>query len=73
MPDQNQDLTSNTLIIRNLSKRYGQNRYIISGMNAEFKPGTATGLMGPNGSGKTTFMRLISAAAYPTEGNIQFG
>ena len=45
MPDQNQDLTSNTLIIRNLSKRYGQNRYIISGMNAEFKPGTATGLM----------------------------
>lgn len=73
MPDLNQDISNKTLVIQNLSKRYGQNRYIISGMNAEFNPGSATGLMGPNGSGKTTFMRLISAAAYPTEGNILYG
>lgn len=66
-------IDNNSLVIRNLSKRYGQNRYIISGMNAEFLPGTATALMGPNGSGKTTFMRLVSAAAYPTEGSVFFG
>lgn len=63
---------SYSLIVKNLYKRYGQNRHVISNMNVHFDPGTATGLMGPNGSGKTTFLRLVSGAAFPTSGEILY-
>lgn len=56
-----------------VAKRYGQNRYIISGLDHSFTPGSGTGLVGPNGSGKTTFFRLLSATAFPTDGSIHFG
>lgn len=62
-----------TLETRGLSKRYGQNRYILSGLDHRFRSGTGTGLVGPNGSGKTTFFRLLSATAFPTDGSIWYG
>lgn len=68
-----QKTTDNLLETRGLSKRYGQNRYILSGLDHCFKPGTGTGLVGPNGSGKTTFFRLLSATAFPTDGSIWYG
>lgn len=58
---------------RGVSKRYGQNRYILSGLDHRFHSGTGTGLVGPNGSGKTTFFRLLSATAFPTDGSIWYG
>ncbi len=68
------DNVSNWVIeAQGLAKRYGQNRYVISGLNYEFNPGTGTGLVGPNGSGKTTFFRLLSATAFPTDGSIWYG
>ena len=68
-----QKTTDNLLETRGLSKRYRQNRYILSGLDHRFKPGTGTGLVGPNGSGKTTFFRLLSATAFPTDGSIWYG
>jgi ABC-type multidrug transport system ATPase subunit len=68
------DKTINSILeVRGLSKRYGQNRFIISGLDYRFEPGSGTGLVGPNGSGKTTFFRLLSATAFPTEGSVWFG
>ncbi len=61
---------SDYLNIENLSKRYGTGPMIISSMNHRFRQGTATGLIGANGSGKTTFLRLLSVTAFPTEGTI---
>jgi ABC-2 type transport system ATP-binding protein len=66
------DAVETGIEVQQLSKRYGQNRYVISGMNVHFRPGQATGLVGPNGSGKTTFFRLVCAAAFPTEGSIRY-
>ena len=63
---------SDFLNIDNLSKRYGTGPMVISGMNHSFRRGTATGLIGANGSGKTTFLRLISITAFPTGGTINW-
>lgn len=61
------------IVVTDLHKRYGENAYVISGMNARFKSGTATALVGANGAGKTTFLRLMSATAFPTSGEITYG
>ena len=61
---------SDFLNVKQLSKRYGTGPMIISGMNHHFPKGMATGLIGANGSGKTTFLRLLSVTAFPTEGTI---
>ncbi|MBP3191146.1 ABC transporter ATP-binding protein [Natronogracilivirga saccharolytica] len=63
---------SDFLTVNNLSKRYGTGPMVISGLNHQFSKGKATGLIGANGSGKTTFLRLVSVTAFPTEGNITF-
>lgn len=64
--------TKPSLEVRDLGKRYGENAWVISGLNHHFEAGTATGLVGPNGAGKTTFLRMISGAAFPTAGNVFF-
>lgn len=63
---------SPTLEVFQLQKRYGQNAMILSGLSHRFEGGTATGLIGSNGAGKTTFLRLLSAAAFPTSGEVRF-
>jgi ABC-type multidrug transport system ATPase subunit len=62
-----------SLIISDLSKRYGENALILSGLSCAFAPGTATGLVGANGAGKTTFLRILSTSAFPTGGTVQYG
>ena len=61
------------LVLRGVTKRYGQGAPVIATLDWTFAPGTATGLVGPNGSGKTTLLRLLSAVAFPTEGRITYG
>lgn len=63
---------SDFLVVNNISKRYGSGPMVINGLNHHFPKGSATGLVGANGSGKTTFLRLISVTAFPTEGEITF-
>ena len=62
-----------TLTVKQLSKRYGTGSFIVENLSTEFEPGTATGLIGPNGSGKTTFLRLVSTTAFPTQGTVFYG
>ena len=45
--------------VRDLSKRFGKT-FALSSISADFDPGQITALLGPNGSGKTTFLRIIS-------------
>ncbi len=40
----------------------------VDGISLEVQPGTAFGLLGPNGSGKTTFVKLLLSVVAPTEG-----
>jgi len=41
-------------------------------INFSVKEGEIVGLIGPNGSGKTTFFNLITGIYQPTSGNIFF-
>lgn len=53
----------------NLTKRYGQHR-AVNNVNLSVKKGEIYGLIGRNGAGKTTVLRLISGLARPTEGDV---
>lgn len=44
---------------------------ILDDVSLELHSGTIYGLQGPNGSGKTMFMRLIAGLIRPTTGNVQ--
>jgi len=67
------DTLRRPLVVTGITKRYGRDAPVLENLSWTFVPGTATGLVGPNGSGKTTFLRLLSTVAYPTEGRITFG
>ena len=54
---------------KNLSKHYG--RYpALSNINLQIDGGHIIGLLGPNGSGKTTFIKLIAGLLTPSSGEI---
>ena len=54
---------------KNLTKRYGRTQDL-SGINLSLKAGRIIGLLGPNGSGKTTMIKLINGLLTPTGGEI---
>ena len=48
-------------------------KMVLGDINATFKEGKITSIMGKSGSGKTTLIELINALILPTKGNIQVG
>lgn len=60
----------NTILeCKNLTKRYGR-KTALDHINLSLRPGRIIGLLGPNGSGKTTMIKLINGLLTPTEGEI---
>tara|TARA_R100001143_G_scaffold63605_1_gene73796 strand:- start:14289 stop:14912 length:624 start_codon:yes stop_codon:yes gene_type:complete len=60
------------LAIKNLSKQYKAGHPIFSEVSFEFKKCNGVGIIGPNGSGKTTFLRILSVNSFPTSGTVFF-
>jgi branched-chain amino acid transport system ATP-binding protein len=56
---------------RNLSIYFG-GLAAVNGVNLDVPYGKTVGLIGPNGSGKTTFFNLVSGIYKPSEGEIWF-
>ena len=54
--------------VSDLSKRYGE-RIAVSHANFDVPMGTVCGFVGPNGSGKTTTMRMLLGLISPSGGN----
>ena len=50
---------------------FGNARPAIDDLFAEIRPGRITGLVGPDGAGKTTFVRLVAGLLKPTTGTIE--
>jgi len=44
--------------------------WALNDINISIKKGESIGLYGPNGSGKTTIIRIISSVTYPTKGEM---
>ncbi|HYM17276.1 MAG TPA: ABC transporter ATP-binding protein [Micropepsaceae bacterium] len=59
------------LTVVNLVKRFGGFR-ALDGLSFHLKPGEILGLVGPNGSGKTTCINVISGLYPPDGGDVQF-
>ena len=57
----------NIIVTQNLTKRYRQ-RTGVEALNLAVPPGVIFGLLGPNGSGKTTTIRLLLALLRPSGG-----
>jgi len=57
------------ITIENLVKKFGVDT-AIDGISARLMPGRITGIVGPDGAGKTTLVRLIAGLLEPTEGRI---
>ena len=55
-----------------LEKKYGHKKALL-GIDLEIKKGRIVGLLGPNGSGKTTFIKIANGLLTPTSGKILIG
>lgn len=53
-----------------LSKSYRNGFPVLFNINLKIEPGKIIGLLGPNGCGKTTFIKLICGLLVPTTGSI---
>ena len=56
--------------IQNLNFHYKAKHPIYSGLNMDLYEGNIYGLLGENGVGKTTLLKLISGLLFPTEGSV---
>ncbi|MBN2528037.1 MAG: ABC transporter ATP-binding protein [Deltaproteobacteria bacterium] len=57
---------------KNLSKRYDAVE-AVKNVNVDIKKGEIVGLLGQNGAGKTTMMKMITGYLEPTEGTVLLG
>jgi ABC-2 type transport system ATP-binding protein len=55
------------IIAKKLTKKFGSN-IAVNGLDLEIQTGEIFGLVGPDGAGKSTTMRLLSTAMLPTSG-----
>jgi ABC-2 type transport system ATP-binding protein len=57
-------------VANDICKNFGRIR-VLNGVNCSIAKGTIAGIIGPNGSGKTTFLRIISTLLRPSSGDFQ--
>jgi ATPase subunit of ABC transporter with duplicated ATPase domains len=58
------------LIVNNLSLRYGK-RTLFDEVNLKFTPGNCYGVIGANGAGKSTFLKILAGEIDTTTGDVQ--
>lgn len=57
------------LSANNITLQYGKRR-LFEGVNITFTPGNCYGIIGANGSGKSTFLKILSGEIEPTVGDV---
>jgi ABC-2 type transport system ATP-binding protein len=62
-------MSNSALIFENVVRRFGS-KVALDALNLEVRPGSIVGLIGRNGAGKTTALRLAHGLLHPDEGRI---
>ena len=57
------------ITVNHLSKSYGSHQ-VLNDISFSFQPGQIIALLGPNGSGKTTTIKLLNGLLQPTAGTV---
>ncbi len=60
------------ITVSNVGLRYGD-RKLFEDVNIKFTPGNCYGLIGANGAGKSTFLKILSGDLEPQSGSVQLG
>ncbi len=58
--------------VTNVSLSYGK-KVLFKEVNIKFAPGNCYGLIGANGAGKSTFLKILSGAVEPDKGDVSIG
>jgi len=59
------------ITVSNLSLRFGK-RVLFEDVNLKFTQGNCYGIIGANGAGKSTFLKILSGEVDPTTGSVSF-
>lgn len=62
----------NVFSCNNISKRYSKNGFELKDINLNLKSGEITGVVGENGNGKTTLLRIIAGDLAHDSGNLSY-
>lgn len=57
--------------VHGLGKKYKKGAEALKGLNLEIKKGDLFGLVGPDGAGKTTALKILSGVMRPTNGEVR--
>src|SRR5699024_4433249 len=57
------------ITVSNVSLRYGDKK-LFEEVNLKFTPGHCYGVIGANGAGKSTFLKILSGEIEPQSGNV---
>ena len=60
------------ITVNNLDVQFGK-RILFQDVNLKFTPGNCYGIIGANGAGKSTFLKVISGQLDPTRGTVSMG
>jgi ABC-2 type transport system ATP-binding protein len=58
------------IAIRNVWFSYGKAAAVLKGLTLDVRPGRIAGLLGKNGAGKTTALRIVAGLLAPDEGDV---
>ncbi len=58
------------LIAHNITKSYGET-VVLAGISVVVGPGSRTGIVGPNGIGKSTLLRILAGVEGPDSGSVE--
>lgn len=64
-------INTNMIEIKNVSFAYGRGAEVLESLSMQLKPGSIYGLLGENGVGKTTLLKLMAGLLFPKEGEIR--